>query len=50
MNYGLSGDITQHNGTIQIMEPTNATEGAGLLSEESGILGGGGLGSSLFGN
>ncbi len=50
MSYELSGNITQHNGDIQIMEPANATSGAGLLSEESGILGGGGLGSSLFGN
>ena len=50
MSYELSGNITQHNADIQIMAPTDASEGAGLLSEESGILGGGGLGSSLFGN
>lgn len=49
MTYELSGNITRHNEPLLISEPQGAVEGAGLLTEEGGLFGSGGLGSSIFG-
>jgi hypothetical protein len=50
MTYQLSGTLGQFNDSaLVIAAPKNAVEGEGLLSEESGLFGGSGLGGSLFG-
>ncbi len=49
MTYKLSGNLSQFNEPMAIAAPKDASEGAGLLSEEGGLLGGSGLGGSLFG-
>jgi hypothetical protein len=48
MSYVLSGTITQHNATLVINEPQNATPGQGIFGQ-GGVFGGSGLGSSIFG-
>jgi hypothetical protein len=49
MGYLLSGTIAQHNASLVINEPQNAVQGQGIFSEEGGVFGGSGLGSSVFG-
>jgi hypothetical protein len=49
MSYLLSGTITQHNAPLVITVPQNATPGQGFFSQEGGLFGDSGLGSSVFG-
>lgn len=50
MVYTIAGHLTQHNAALTITEPTGATEGPGIFSEEGGLFGsGGGLGNMLGG-
>jgi hypothetical protein len=50
MSYLLSGTITQVNAPLVINIPHNAVQGQGVFSQEGGLFGSSGLGSSVIGD